>query len=114
MANRKFDFAIDREGTDVETQLTTMGTKFGDGYEQVVSIGINNAADIFNISYTDTKAKVMEAYLFLLSTKGSEIFDVEVIPGEVKSVRCKASIKRTHIGGKYWRLTTTFEEAFGL
>ncbi|HAV4234691.1 TPA: phage tail protein, partial [Acinetobacter baumannii ATCC 17978] len=44
MSNRKFTWCQDLEGNSGSQSFNTLSSKFGDGYEQNIAVGINNRA----------------------------------------------------------------------
>ncbi|RSZ25748.1 hypothetical protein NDM229_006835 [Acinetobacter bereziniae] len=42
MSNEKFTFPCDLDGNSSKHNFNTLTSKFGDGYEQNISVGINN------------------------------------------------------------------------
>ena len=109
---KNFTWQLDM-GSSESTELNTQTVKFGDGYEQAVSIGINNARKLWQASVTDKKAVIDEIYRFLLSTKNVEAFAIQPIPDESAiAVRCDGEISRTHLGGMAWRISFNLRQVF--
>ncbi len=109
---KNFTWQLDM-GSSESTELNTQTVKFGDGYEQAISIGINNARKSWQASVTDKKAVIDEIYRFLLSTKNVETFTIQPVLSEPTiTVRCDGEITRTHLGGMAWRISFNLKQVF--
>ncbi|MBP1506698.1 phage tail protein, partial [Acinetobacter nosocomialis] len=60
MSNRKFTWCQDLEGNSGSQRFNTLSSKFGDGYEQNISVGINNRAGEWTYQRTAYKAEIMQ------------------------------------------------------
>ena len=111
MSNQKFTWCQDLEGNSQASSFNTLSSKFGDGYEQNISIGINNRSGTWQFSKTGKKALILEIKAFFDAHKGADSFlwdspldgEVRVKAGEYNPV-C--------LGGDTWRISTTFTQAF--
>ncbi|MFX6055987.1 phage tail protein, partial [Acinetobacter baumannii] len=74
MSNRKFTWCQDLEGNSGSQSFNTLSSKFGDGYEQNVSIGINNRTGTWQYSRTAKKAEIMQIKAFFDDHKGADSF----------------------------------------
>lgn len=107
-------FTWDIQADSSETTTTNAKTvAFGDGYEQAVSFGINNARKSWQCSKTDTKAVIDEMYRFLIGTKGVEAFDFQPIKSEPSiKVRLDSDVTRNQEGGDTWKISFTLKQVF--
>ncbi len=111
MSNRKFTWCQDLEGNSGSQSFNTLSSKFGDGYEQNVSIGINNRTGTWQYSRTANKYEIMQIKAFFDQHKGAKSFlwdspldgEVRVKTGEYQP-RC--------LGGDVWQISTTFTQVF--
>ena len=109
---RNFTWKLDQDSSE-STEFNTQVTSFGDGYEQAVSFGINNARKTWQASVTNTKTVVDEIYRFLIDTKAVEPFSISPVPSEPAiTVRCDGEISRTHLGGVTWRISFNLRQVF--
>ena len=58
MSNRKLTHCQDLNGNSQETSFNVLSSKFGDGYEQNVSVGINNKSSVWQYTKTGKKALI--------------------------------------------------------
>ena len=111
MSNRKFTYCQDQEGNSQTNTFNTLSSKFGDGYEQNVSVGINNKSGTWQYTRTAKKALILEIKAFFDEHKGSDSFlwnspldgEVRVKTGDYTPVS---------IGRGLWRISTTFTQVF--
>lgn len=111
MSDRKFTHCQDMEGNSQTSSFNVLSSKFGDGYEQNISVGINNRSSTWQYSRTGKKALILEIKAFFDDHKGADSFlwespldgEVRVKTGEYQPV-C--------LGGEIWRISTTFTQAF--
>lgn len=112
MADRSFTWDISQESTET-TVINKSTTQFGDGYEQAVSFGINNARKSWQCSKTDTKAVIDEIYHFLIGTKGVEVFNFQPVKSEPSiKVRLDGEISRQNIGADGWQISFNLKQVF--
>ncbi|HDU8205328.1 phage tail protein [Acinetobacter baumannii] len=111
MSDLKFTFECDLEGNNQTQCFNTLSTKFGDGYEQNTSIGINNRSGEWTYQRTAKKAEILEIKAFFDKHKGANSFLWDSpLDGEV---RVKAGdYQPVCLGGDTWRITTTFTQVF--
>ena len=87
--------------------------RFGDGYEQVSSFGINNKRKTWQCSKQDYKTIVDDIYSFLGSTQAVEPFYFQPIKTEQGfTVRLVGEVSRQKIGGNVWKISFNLEQAF--
>lgn len=109
---RNFVWQLDQDSSE-STEFNTQVTSFGDGYEQAVSFGINNARKTWSASVTNTKSVVDAVYQFLLDTETVEPFSITPVPSEPAiKVRCDGEVSRTHLGGAVWRISFNLRQVF--
>ncbi len=68
MSNRKFTWCQDLEGNSGSQSFNTLSSKFGDGYEQNTSIGINNRSGTWQYTRTAVKPKLCKSKRSSIST----------------------------------------------
>lgn len=111
MSNQKFTWCQDLEGNNQTESFNVLSSKFGDGYEQNISVGINNRSGQWSYSRTAKKAEILEIKAFFDQHKGADSFlwdspldgEVRVKTGEYNPV-C--------LGGDVWQISTTFTQVF--
>lgn len=109
---RNFTWQLDQDSSE-STEFNTQVVKFGDGYEQAVSFGINNTRKKWSASITNTKAVIDEIYRFLVNTRAVEPFSISPVPSEPAiTVRCEGEISRSHLGGMAWRISFNLRQVF--
>lgn len=109
---KHFNWNISQDSTET-TEHNTTKTKFGDGYEQVVSHGINNSRKSWQCSKTDKKAVIDEIHHFLNDTMGVEAFTFKPLADEPSiKVRLDGEIKRQNIGGDVWQISFNLRQVF--
>lgn len=111
MSTRKFTWKQDLEGNSQTSSFNTLSSKFGDGYEQSVSVGINNKSGVWQYSRTAKKPEILEIKAFFDDHKGSNSFlwdsplDGEVL---VKT----GGYQPVCLGADVWQISTTFTQVF--
>lgn len=109
---KHFKWEISQDSTETTTHNTTK-TQFGDGYEQVVSHGINNSRKLWQCSKTDKKAVIDEIYDFLDATKSVEVFTFQPLADEPRiKVRLDGEIGRRQLGGDVWQINFNLKQTF--
>lgn len=111
MSTRKFIWCQDLEGNSGSQEFNTLTSKFGDGYEQTTSIGINNKSGTWQYTKTAKESVIREIKTFLDEHKGADSFLWDApLEGEV---RVKAgSYQPRALGGGIWQISTTFTQTF--
>ena len=111
MSNRKFTHCQDLESNSQESAFNTLSSKFGDGYEQNISVGINNRSGQWSYSRTAKKAEILEIKAFFDDHKGADSFLWDSpLDGEVRVKT--GSYNPVCLGGEIWRISTTFTQDF--
>ncbi|MDO4896317.1 MAG: phage tail protein [Moraxella sp.] len=109
---KNFNWDISQDSTET-TAINKTTTQFGDGYEQAVSFGINNARKSWQCSKTDKKAVIDEIYHFLIDTKGVEPFTFKPLADEPNiKVRTDGEITRQKQGGDAWQISFNLKQVF--
>lgn len=109
---RRFEWQLDQDSSE-STTSNAKSIRFGDGYEQMVSFGINKSRKTWQASVTDKKAVIDEIYRFLLSTDNVEVFSITPVPDEPAiKVRNDGEITRNKLGGNVWRVTFNLKQVF--
>ncbi|MGN5354327.1 phage tail protein [Ralstonia sp. L16] len=99
---------VDPQGT---TNYRTRKAQFGDGYDQEVPDGINNAVDSWPLSFRDTGAVIAQIKAFLDAHGGSRAFYWTPplgVQGYFKAASCQVQPS----GKDVYTLTTTFQQVF--
>lgn len=102
-------------GSSKDVEITVLDAQFGDGYEQVTNLGINDIRDTWAIQFTNItndEADTIEA--FLIARRGSDPF-FWTAPNESteKQYRCR-KWKRVPKNPNQASMTMAFREAFDL
>ncbi|UNU74103.1 phage tail protein [Moraxella nasovis] len=107
-----FDYRLLIDSVHTTTPKASV-IKFGDGYEQVFSQGINTIDEKWSCKLQDTKSQIDNAYGFLIRTKGVHAFTIQPVPSEpVITVRLDGEISRSNIGGDVWQLSFNIRRVF--
>lgn len=96
-------------GASQSTEPSVNTVKFGDGYEQVSSWGINNITESWQLSRTAEKTTIDQIHKFLKDHKGVTPFYM-TIDGEKGTYRTVGGFERKHIGHNVWSLSFTVKE----
>ena len=111
MSNRKFTWCTNLEGFTQTSSFKTLSSKFGDGYEQNISVGINNKSGSWQYSRTAKKAEILEIKAFFDEHKGADSFLWDTpLDGEVRVKAGEYQLNK--VGGLIWRISTTFTQVF--
>jgi phage-related protein len=110
MAVERFSWQIEKGATG-DIKQRARSKKFGDGYEQSVSDGINNKTQSWPISHTGSAARIKEIIAFLDRHKGATAFLWIPPLGELGLYKC-TGYQPSHKGGSVYTLTATFEQTF--
>ena len=109
---RSFTWDIDASSSETVTHSVNK-VRFGDGYEQVSSFGINNKRKTWQCSKQSYKSTIDDIYNFLGSTQAVEPFYFQPIKTEQGfTVRLVGEISRQKIGGDVWKISFNLEQAF--
>ena len=63
-----------RVGSSGDSQPDTLQSKFGNGYSQRLSVGINNIAGSYAVSFTGNEAYIRAIRAFFIKHKGANHF----------------------------------------
>lgn len=112
MSNRKFTHCTLLEGNSTTNTFNVLSSKFGDGYEQHVSIGINNKKGQWNFSKKGSEAEILEIEAFFDDHKGADSFLWDhPKDGEIR-VKTDTQYQAVCLGGDLWQISTTFYQVF--
>lgn len=110
MALREFTWCLDAGGSRT-TNFAINTVVFGDGYEQVSSIGINPTRETAAYSVSDRIGAVNAAYNFLRDHRGVDPFILNV-GGEIRTYRTVGEIVRTHVKADRWQVSFNVKQVF--
>ena len=107
-------FTWDIDASSGETTAHSVNkVRFGDGYEQVSSFGINNTRKAWACSKIAKKAEVDAIYQFLISTQSVEPFYFQPVTNEPNLiVRLDGDISRSTLGAGVWQISFNLKQAF--
>ena len=112
MSNEKFTHPCDLDGNSGKQNFNILTSKFGDGYEQNISVGINNRKGEWPYQRTATKDEIIQIKDFFDRHKGSDSFLWDSpLDGGIR-VKTDTSYTPTQVGGMIWRISTTFTQVF--
>ena len=111
MSNLTFGWCVDLNGSSGGAKFSTVEAKYGDGYSQATSVGINNRTQEWSVSRTALKAEITAIKNFLDARKGADSFLWDSPFDGV--IRVKASeYQLSPLGGLVWKISTTFSQVF--
>lgn len=111
MSNQIFIWDNDLAGNSGTHQFNMLNSKFGDGYEQNISVGLNNRKGTWPITKTATKTVIQAIKQFLDSHHAADSFLWESpLDGQVRVKAGEYQIENR--GAGLYRLTTTFTQVF--
>ena len=109
---KTFTWDIDASSSE-NTAHSVNKVRFGDGYEQVSSFGVNNKRKTWQCSKQSYKSTIDDIYNFLGSTQAVEPFYFQPIKTEQGfTVRLVGEVSRQKIGGDVWKISFNLEQAF--
>ena len=109
---RSFTWCVSIDSSET-TAHSVNKVRFGDGYEQVSSFGINNKRKTWQCSKQDYKSTIDDIYNFLGSTQAVEPFYFQPIKTEQGfTVRLVGEVSRQKIGGDVWKISFNLEQTF--
>lgn len=112
MSNEKFTFPCDLDGNSSKQNFNILTSKFGDGYEQNISVGINNRKGEWAYKRTSTKDEILQIKAFFDRYQGADSFLWNSpLDGEVR-VKTDTSYSPSQVGGMIWTISTTFTQVF--
>ncbi|END0094500.1 phage tail protein [Pseudomonas aeruginosa] len=98
-------------GGEGDITFATRSAQFGDGYKQLVSEGLNSKSQSWPVSITGPAATIKAAMDFLDRHAGARAFLWTPPLGGLGFYTC-AGYRPVNLGGRVYRLTATFEQAF--
>lgn len=110
MALKTFSWCVDAGATST-TDLKVNAVSFGDGYEQVSSVGINNEHVSWQVTKTAYKEEIDAIRKFLVDHKGVTPFYAK-IAGETKTYRTDGTIGQPHQSGNVWQISFNLKQVF--
>ena len=105
-----FDWDVVMEDTSGTIEFNAKTISMGDGYEQDISMGINNSKESWTWSIIDDFDIVRDVKDFLSSTKGSESFLWDGPFGEIRVKISNTQLKP--MGGDLWKISGTFLQRY--
>ncbi|WP_180644718.1 phage tail protein [Acinetobacter bereziniae] len=112
MSNRLFEHCTDFEGNSATTKFKVLSNQFGDGYEQHVSVGINNKKGEWAYQRTSNAAEILEIKQFFDDHKGADSFLWQHPKHGLVRVKTDVQYQEVKLGGDIWRISTTFYQQF--
>lgn len=104
---------IPQYGASNEVKPSILKASFGDGYEQRVSNGINNAPRSWGVTFKEPPSEIDSIEAFLMATKNGDSFEWTPPRGSAGKWVCDSGWKREVSDPSHDTLTTTFREVFG-
>lgn len=108
---KTFEFEQDLSGNSQSTKFNVLTSNFGDGYEQNISVGINNRKSEFNYQRTANKALILQIKAFFDEHQGAKAFLWQSPHDGTISVKA-GEYKLNCLGGDVWQISTTFTQVF--
>lgn len=105
-----FDWCV-RANASAQVEHRIRSAKFGDGYAQISSDGLNERGEAWDVSLTVNEDVAREVRRFLDRHKGAQAFTWTPPLGSASLWRCQ-KYQITALGGKWFTLTANFEQAF--
>ena len=112
MSNEKFTFPCDLEGSSDTQNFNVLSSRFGDGYEQSISVGINNQKGEWAYQRTGYKDEIIAIKAFFNRHKGADSFLWDSPMGGEVRVKTGTSYQARQVGGMVWSISTTFTQVF--
>ena len=105
-----FDWPV-RLGSSGQIEQRVQTNEFGDGYVQVIGVGLNNQAEAWDVSVTGVLAKIQPVRAFLDLHRGSRSFHWTPPGGNAARFRATSYRLLPHGKGIY-TLSWTFQQVF--
>lgn len=111
MSDRLFLWDENLDGNSGSHQFNTLGSQFGDGYVQSISVGINNRKGIWPWVKTAKKPVIVDIKNFLDDHKavGSFLWD-SPLDGQIRVKAADYQVENR--GAGLYRISTTFTQVF--
>lgn len=107
---KRFTWDVVMDDTSIAIDFNAKTISMGDGYEQDISIGINNSKETWNWAVIDSFTNVRTIKDFLESTKGSESF---WWASPFSDIRVKVSnLQMKPMGGNLWKISGSFIQRY--
>lgn len=110
MSNLLFDHSPDLSSFSATSSFKTLNSKFGDGYEQNTSVGINNRITQWQFTKTGKTQLINDIKAFFDLHKGAESFYWQSPEGLVRVKTGDYQLQR--LGAGLARISTTFSQVF--
>ena len=111
MSDRIFVWDTSLDGNSGSATFRVLSSKFGDGYEQNVSVGINNKSGSWPFNRKAPESVIIEIKKFLDDHKGADSFLWE--SPQDGQIRVKAGdYQIIDLGSNLWQISTTFNQVF--
>ena len=101
-----------RVGSSGDDQTDTLESKFGNGYSQRLSVGINNVAGSYPVSFTGNAVYIKSMRAFFKRHKGANHFLWTPPLEEQGAFITKGGWQLQTLGNNKYTLSTTFEQVF--
>ncbi len=106
-----FNFKNDLDGNRSSYKFAKQVVKFGDGYEQRISIGINNKSGEWSYQRTALIEEIDQIQAFF--DRHESVVSFIYKNPQSQSVKAVAEdYDLTCLGGKMWRISTTIRQVF--
>ncbi|MDD1976924.1 phage tail protein [Pseudomonas tussilaginis] len=101
-----------RTGSSGDAQTAVLQSQFNNGYSQRLSVGINNVASSYAVSFTGSEAYIRPIKEFFIRHKGANHF-LWTPPLELQGAYITTGgwQLQTH-GNKKYTISTTFQQVF--
>lgn len=109
---KEFPYCVNA-GASKTREIKTKNIQFGDGYESIFSVGINNTSVAWSCSKTATKSVIDEIEAFIVSHKNIDPFYM-TFSGQRGLYRTVGSIQLNQDSGEYWTISFNVKQAFNL
>lgn len=111
MSNRTFDWDTSFDGNSGTSNFKVLSSQFGDGYEQNISVGINNRKGSWPFNLKAKKSVIVEIKTFLDEHNGSDSFLWNSpLDGQVRVKANEYQIQDR--GAGLYQISTTFTQVF--
>lgn len=111
MSDRIFNWDTSFEGNSGTSTFNVLSSQFGDGYEQNVSVGINNKKGSWPFNRVAHESVIREIKTFFDDHKGSDSFLWESpMDGQIRVKTGEYQLVSR--GGGLWQISTTFTQVF--
>lgn len=109
---RTFPYVVNA-GASKSIEIDTKSVKFGDGYEQTFSFGINNTSISWSCSKTDSETVINEIEDFILSHKNVDPFYM-TMRGKTGLYKVVGGIQSSQDSGDLWTISFNIKQAYDI